>query len=178
MNRTRRGAAAACTAAALCVPLLGGCTETLPTPPSGILSVIHQKTLKKATDRALDQAKVTSEQYGKSKVQLTFDLRDANPDLGKQHVKSVIAARFRTAAAEVASNADADALPILCQILLAGADISTGECFGFRWVDTKAEVQLRIIEKDPDKPAQREGTGVATYNQTWWLGMGPWEKLK
>ena len=64
-----------------------GCQATIPTPPHGVLSTIHQKTLGLAAQRAMQQAGVASD-FSRDRVFLTVK-KIADTDLGKQHAARV-----------------------------------------------------------------------------------------
>lgn len=171
---SRTGVAIFAISLAICAS--SGCQATIPTIPHGVLSTIHQKCLARAAERALDQADVTRDTLGKQKVFLTLE-QAPDTDLGKQHVRRVVHDRFRSdSAGLVESGATADR-QVTCQILLAGVDVTQGALLGFRWLDTKAEVQLRVTSGG-DAVHENNGTGTAVYRQLWWLGIGPTEKLK
>jgi len=157
--------------------LLVGCQATLPTTPHGVLSTIHQKTLELAAERAMDQAGISTAKYGAQKLCIRFEEVQAS-DLGKQHVRRVVSDRFQTLAGGIVEQpTDADR-EIVCSVLLAGVDVTRGSFFGFEWLDTKAEVQLRIKDAGGATPTETEGAGTAKYSQVWWLGIGPSESLK
>ena len=170
--------------AAVCGPVLlamlvvaTGCQATIPTTPSGVLSTIHQKTLELAAERAMDQAEVSTDRLGPHKLYIKFqEVQDT--DLGKQHVRRIIEDRLRTCSAGLVEDPEEAGRDITCQVLLAGVDVSQGAFFGFSWLDTKAEVQLRFQESSGGGTTEKEGTGTAKYRQLWWIGIGPSEKLK
>ena len=175
---TPRGSDAVRVLLALAMPaLLVGCQATVPTTPSGVLSTIHQKTLELAAKRALDQAGITTEKYGAMRLSVRFE-EVQDQDLGKQHVRRVITDRLQGAAQAIVDQPPKADRSLVCYVLLAGVDVSQGAFFGFSWIDTKAEVQLRFQEIGGATSTQTEGAGTAKYSQVWWLGIGPSESLK
>jgi len=148
---------------------LAGCQATAPTAPSGVLSVIHQKALERATHQAVEAtALCLPEGQG-----IALAPVDGN-DLGKKYVAQVLEGRFPLSAT---SAGDAANTGVTCQILLAGVDVTTSGFLFVRTVRTNAEVQLRFRDPASD-PCNKEGTGTASYNQTWIFGLGPsvkWE---
>jgi hypothetical protein len=155
-----------------------GSSMTMPAGAAGMLSTIQQKALALAAERALTQANLDSAALGKSKVQLQFDIADTSPNLAKVHVKYVLTERLRALSAGLADAGDTTAHTISCQIVLAGVDTNVGTFLLWRWLDTKAEVQLRF--KDGGTAAVAEKTGGATgqYSQSWFMDFGPDEKFK
>lgn len=157
--------------------MLMGCSTSMPTAPAGVLSVVHQKALEFAAKRAMEQAQVTSERFGTKPVYVTFS-NVQETDLGKQHVVRVITDQFGKVSGGLKAKPEANAEAIECQILLAGVDTSSGSIAGISWIDTKAEVGLRLKCDGQGGPVEKEGTGAAVYQQSWVLGFGPSEKWK
>lgn len=152
-----------------------GCSATAPAMSQGVLSSIHQKALEKATLRAMEQAGVSSDQFGTKKLSLTMaDVREG--DMGNQHVARVATDQFTAVSAGLGSSAEAE--PLTCQLLMAGVDVGHGQFLFWRWIHTKAEVALRIKYQGESGPLEKEGSGMAVYEQSWFLGLGPSEKWK
>ncbi len=68
---------------------LTGCSHAIPPQPQGVLSVIHQKALALAAERAVDQAGLTKKELGTERVSLAMSpIPDS--DLGKRHSARVV----------------------------------------------------------------------------------------
>lgn len=154
-----------------------GCSQSIPAPSQGVLSTIHQKTIGLATERALQQAEVSSENLGQHSVHLEF-VEIADSDLGKRHAGRVARDCFRKASGSlVEGNENAD-WTIQAELLTTGVDVKNGAFFGFSWLETTAEVQIRLEATTAGKPmVEKEGTGTSRFKQVWWIGIGPTETL-
>ena len=155
-----------------------GSSMTIPAGAQGVLSTIQQKALALAAERALTQANLDSTAMGKNKVQLQFDVADTSSNLAKVHVKYVLTERLRTMSAGIADSGDASARSIQCQVALAGIDTNVGSFLFWRWIDTKAEVQLRFKDGATTSAAEKNGGATAQYHQSWFMDFGPDEVMK
>lgn len=165
-----------------CVALLlsagAGCQSTAPTIPQGVLSTIHQKALALSTDRAIEQAGMTVEELGGHTVYIDVKEPESDANLAKHHVRTRVIERLSDMSGQVAQTPGASQKQVACVIDLAGVDITDGGFLFSDWITTKAEVHLRFNIDGPEGHAERQGTGIAHYEQSWFLGIGPSEELK
>lgn len=150
-----------------------GCQSTLPAGPSGVLSVIQQKTLDLATKKAIQQANMSPEKVRSAGLRLKFAEVDGS-DLGKNFVAGVVKDHLQGMDSPQPAPGGRD---LDCQVVLAGVDIGQGGILIIKTISTRAEVQLRF--RDPAaNPAITEGTGMARHKQTWIFGLGPSVELE
>ncbi len=178
-STTRPFIAVALAQAALLIMLsLAGCSQTAPTLPHGVLSTIHQKTLAVATERAAEQAGLAKNELGTDRVFLSV-APIPDTDLGKRHCARVITDCIKGVSAGVVDNASDADRQLDLDILTAGVDVKHGALLGFSWLETMAEIKIRVKSvKGAASPEEREGGGTAVFQQVWWFGIGPTEKLK
>ena len=157
----------------------GGCSTTEITPPTnvGVLSAMHQRALNAATVRAIEQAGIDEFFLGIEKIYLDVKAVGA-ADLGKQHVAGAVLAELDTLGAHLLDDPTQADSTVSCFINVAGTDPDEGEFLFWRWKEVKADVQLSFKKTTGQVAIKKQGVGTATYNETWFLGLGPETKIK
>lgn len=156
-----------------------GCstTEILPSTNVGVLSAMHQRALNVATARAIEQAGIDESFLGPGKIYVDVKAVGA-ADLGKQHVTGAVLAELDTLGAHFLDDPTQADSTISCFINVAGTDPDEGEFLFWKWEEVKADVELSFKKTTGQKVVKKQGVGVATYNETWFLGFGPETKIK
>jgi len=163
----------------LFIMIVSGCSSMdIPTPTNvGLLSAMHQRALNAATVRAIKQAGVDEFFLGPEKIYVDVKAVGA-ADLGKQHVAGAVLAELDTLGTHsVDDPAQADST-VSCFINVAGTDPGEGEFLFWKWKKVKADVELSFKKTTGQVVIKKQGVGKATYNETWFLGLGPERKIK
>lgn len=156
--------------------IFSGCTATMPTQSSGVLSANQQRTLNLATDRAIEMANINPERIEGKNV--FTDVRGVGAaDLGKQHVSAYIKSKMENIGVNAVEEKDASDVQIVFNLDIAGVDTQFGKFLFWRWIDTKAHIDMRLKIIN-GSVSEKKGVGTASFNQGWFLGLGPTEKLK
>lgn len=163
----------------LFIAAAGGCstTEILPPPNVGVLSAMHQRALNAATARAIERAGIDEGFLGPEKVYVDVKAVGA-ADLGKQHVTGAVLAELETLGAHLVDDPTQADSTISCFINVAGTDPGEGEFLFWKWKEVKADVELSFKKTTGQVVIKKQGVGTATYNETWFLGLGPKTKIK
>ena len=164
----------------LYIMTVSGCSSTEPPRPTSkiaVLSAMHQRALNAATVRAIEKAGVDEFFLGPEKIYIDVKAVGA-ADLGKQHVAGAILAELDTLGARPVNDpAQADST-VSCFIHVAGMDPGEGEFLFWKWKEVKADVELSFNKTIGRLTTKKKGVGKATYNETWFLGLGPERKIK
>jgi len=164
----------------LYIVTVSGCSSTEPPRPTskiGVLSATHQRALNAATVRAIEQAGVDEFFLGPEKIYVDVKAVGA-ADLGKQHVAGAVLAELDTLGAHSVNDPAQADTTVSCFIHVAGMDPSEGEFLFWKWKEVKADVELSFKKTTDQIATKKQGVGKATYNETWFLGMGPERKIK
>ena len=163
----------------LYIVTVSGCNSMEIPPPTnvGVLSAMQQRALNAATVRAIKQAGVDEFFLGPEKIYVDVKAVGA-ADLGKQHVAGAVLAELDTLGTGFLDDPTQADSTVSCFINVAGTDPGEGEFLFWKWKKVKADVELSFKKTTGQVVIKKQGVGKATYNETWFLGLGPKRKIK
>lgn len=157
-----------------------GCStnvEVMPPVSVGVLSAMHQRALNAATARAIEQAGINEDFVAPQRIYVDVKAVGA-ADLGKQHVSGAVLSELDTLGAVIVDDPTTADSTVSCFIHVAGTDPDEGEFLLWKWKEVKADVELSFTKTAGQKVIKKQGVGKATYNETWFIGLGPETKIK
>ncbi len=153
-----------------------GCSQPEPVGAGGVVSVVQQKCIETACERAMQEASLGSDRLAKRRVYMRFD-GNTTTDPGADRACETVKSRIRKTAALVVDDASAADESVTFRVQRAGVDVAHSSIFGFSKVTTTAEVKIGLtFQKNGGSPIEKDGIGVARHKLSKWIGIPIGEK--